>query len=97
MARGRDGTPTPNLKHLARIKLVPRDSRMAKHVAEIKIEMDRRHGLPTRVTTRSPPRPRTGRRNATTIFFDLKKMKRNTALPAERFKLEPPGVPVKKR
>ena len=54
-------------------------------------------GLPLRVTTRSPPRPRTGRRNATTIFFELKKMKRNTELPAERFTLAPAGVPVKKR
>ena len=76
---------------------MPKDTRMAKHVAEIEIDLDLRHGLPLRVTTRSPPRPRTGRRNATTIFFELKKMKRNTELPAERFTLAPAGVPVKKR
>jgi outer membrane lipoprotein-sorting protein len=92
-----DGTPTPNHRHLVRLQLVPRDTRMAKYVAAIEIDMDRRHGLPTRVTTRGPPRPRTGRRNETTFHFDLSKMKRNTPLPADRFTLAPEGVPVKRR
>lgn len=92
-----DGTATPHHEHLVRVKLVPRDTRMAKYVAEIEIDVDRRHGLPRRVTTRSPPRPGTGRRSSTTIVFDLEKMKRNTTLPDDRFTLAPPGVPIKRR
>lgn len=92
-----DGTPTPDHRHLVRMQLVPRDRRMAKHVAEIEVDMDRRHGVPRRVTTRSPARPRTNRRNETTFEFDLTKMRRNADLPAERFTLAPEGVPVKQR
>jgi len=84
-----------------RLVLVPKAEEIKKRVAAVELVIDEASGLPRQVIIRGPERKRRTpgkvRRTVTTYRFDLSKAKRNSGLPADRFVLAPPGVPIKRK
>ncbi len=72
-----------------RLRLVPRDEAVRKHVASVEVTVDPESGLPREVTAREP------RGDSQTFRFDLAGAKRNSGLDPGLFVLAPPGVPVR--